>query len=72
MRQKGCCRIRQLAFHFGRRQLIVENWQAYSRKSGFSEDYASETRNGAGAERAENPGVPTSLHARFIFAKKIL
>jgi hypothetical protein len=31
-----------------------------------------QTRNGAGAERAENPGVPTSLHARFIFAKKIL
>jgi hypothetical protein len=43
-RQKECRRIRHLAFHFGRRGLIVENWLAYSRKSGFCEDYAGHLR----------------------------
>jgi hypothetical protein len=36
--QEGCCLIQHLTFHFGRKPLIVENWLAYSRKSGFSKE----------------------------------
>jgi hypothetical protein len=40
--QEGCCLIQHLTFHLGRRPLIVENWLAYSRKSGFSEELCPE------------------------------